>query len=174
MGFLFRKKIVEVHPHEVERKDWENVLDAVFRKTIAKTVNGIAIICNTSRQNPGDGVGKVQNELVFHIKEKRADEVRSSLKKIDSLRFEKIFENYLQLSHKGMDFYRVKHILSKEIMVYPLIQGGEKMASSAFQDLSGTINAKKGLLVFDYPIPENKTQQILQDINDILHKPEIH
>ena len=95
MGLLFRRKILEVHPHEVERKDWENVLDDVFRKTVAKMLNGIAIICNTTRQHPGDGVGIVQNELTFHIKDKRADEVRSSLRKIDLLHFENIFENYL-------------------------------------------------------------------------------
>ncbi len=173
MGLLFRRKIIEVHPHEVERKDWENVLDDVFRKTVAKMLNGIAIICNTTRQHPGDGVGIVQNELTFHIKDKRADEVRSSLRKIDLLHFENIFENYLSGSHKGLDFYRVKHILSKEIMVYPLIQQGEQMTSSAFQHISGTIDAKKGLIVFDFPIPENKTQKILTEINNIMQKPVI-
>jgi len=173
MGLLFRKKIIEVHPHEVERKDWENVLDAVFRKTVAKMLNGIAVISNTTRQHPGDGVGMVQNELIFHIKDKRAEEVRTPLKKIDLVHFDNIFENYLSGSHKGLDFYRVKHILPKEIMVYPLIQQGEQMTSSAFQHISGTIDAKKGLIVFDFPMPVSKTQQILQEINKIMQKPEI-
>ena len=79
---LFKKRSTEIHLHEVSRKDWENVLDALFRNTISNSVKGIGIICNTSREHPGDGEGVVQEELIYHIKEKRADEVRTKLKKM--------------------------------------------------------------------------------------------
>ena len=81
---LFKKKSIEIHLHEVLRKDWENVLDALFRNTIVNSVKGIGIICNTSREHPGAGEGIVQEELIYHIKQKRADEVKTKLKKIDS------------------------------------------------------------------------------------------
>ena len=154
---LFKKRSTEIHLHEVSRKDWENVLDALFRNTIANSVKGIGIICNTSREHPSDGEGVVQEELIYHIKEKRADEVRTKLKKIDFDHFKKIVGNYSEGNQKGLDFYRIKNILTKEIMVYPLIQRDEKF----------------GLLVFDYPIEDEKTNKILNVINGVLKNPEI-
>ena len=154
---LFKKKSIEIHLHEVLRKDWENVLDALFRNTIANSVHGIGIICNTSREHTGDGEGIVQEELIYHIKKKRADEVRTQLKKIDFVHFKKIIENYSEGSQKGLDFYRIKNILNNEIMVYPLMQRDEKY----------------GLLVFDYPIDDEKTSKILSVINGVLKNPEI-
>ena len=154
---LFKKKSIEIHLHEVLRKDWENVLDALFRNTIANSVKGIGIICNTSREHPSDGEGTVQEELIYHIKQKRADEVRSQLKKIDFDHFKKIFENYSEGNQKGLDFYRIKNILTDEIMVYPLMQRYEKY----------------GLLIFDYPIGDEKTNKILNVINGVLKNPEI-
>ena len=154
---LFKKRSIEIHLHEVTRKDWENVLDALFRNTIANSVRGIGIICNTTREHPDDGEGVVQEELIYHIKEKRADEVRTKLKKIDFDHFKKIIENYTEGNQKGLDFYRIKNILTKEIMVYPLIQRDEKY----------------GLLVFDYPIEDEKTNKIVKIINGVLKNPEI-
>ena len=154
---LFKKNPIEIHLHEVLRKDWENVLDALFRNTIANSVKGIGIICNTSRQHPSDGEGIVKEELIYHIKQKRADEVRTKLKKIDFNHFKKIFENYSEGNQKGLDFYRIKNILTNEIMVYLLMQRDEKY----------------GLLVFDYPIEDEKTNKILKVINGILKNPEI-
>mgnify|MGYP007000231107 len=46
MGLFFKKKIIGEHPHEVNRKDWENVLDALFRNMIANNAKGVAVICN--------------------------------------------------------------------------------------------------------------------------------
>ena len=154
---LFKKKSIEIHLHEVLRIDWENVLDALYRNTIANSVKGIGIICNTSREHPGDGEGFVQDELIYHIKQKRADEVRTKLKKIDFDHFKKIIGNYTEGTQKGLDFYRIKNILTKEIMVYPLIQRDEKY----------------GLLVFDYPIEDEKTNKIIKVINGVLKNPEI-
>jgi len=154
---LFKNKSTEVHLHEVSRKDWENVLDALFRNTIANSVKGIGIICNTCREHPDDGEGLVQEELIYHIKQKRADEVRTHLKKIDFDHFKKIFENYSEGNQKGLDFYRIKNILAHEIMVYPLIQSDKKF----------------GLLIFDYPIEDEKTNKILKVINGVLKNPEI-
>ena len=154
---LFKKRSIEIHLHEVSRKDWENVLDALFRNTIANSVKGIGIICNTIREHPDDGEGVVQKELIYHIKEKRADEVRTKLKKIDFDHFKKIIENYTEGNQKGLDFYRIKNILTKEIMVYPLIQRDEKY----------------GLLVFDYPIEDEKANKIIKVINGVLKNPEI-
>ena len=154
---LFKKRSIEIHLHEVSRKDWENVLDALFRNTIANSVKGIGIICNTIREHPDDGEGVVQKELIYHIKEKRADEVRTKLKKIDFDHFKKIIQNYSEGSQKGLDFYRIKNILTKEIMVYPLIQRDEKY----------------GLLVFDYPIEDEKANKIIKVINGVLKNPEI-
>ena len=154
---LFKKRSIEIHLHEVSRKDWENVLDALFRNTIANSVKGIGIICNTSRENPGDGEGIVQEELIYHIKQKRNDEVKTKLKKIDFDHFKKIFENYTEGNQKGLDFYRIKNILTNEIMVYLLMQRNEKY----------------GLLVFDYPIEDEKTNKILKVINGILKNQEI-
>ena len=150
MGFFLKNKIFDSHPHEVMRKDWENVLDDLFRKIIASTVKGIAIICNTSRQNNDDAEGSIQKELIYHIKQKRADEVRIPLKKLNSDQFEKIFKNYFEGTQKGQDFYRIKNVLSTEIMVYPLLQG----------------KTKKGLLVFDYPISESNSIKVLRTIKD--------
>ena len=154
---LFKKKSVEIHLHEVLRKDWENVLDALFRNIIASSVKGIGIICNTSREHPGDGEGIVQKELIYHIKQKRVDETRTLLKKIVFDLFKIIFENYSDGNQKGLDFYRIKNILTYEIMVYPLMQRDEKY----------------GLLVFDYPIEDQKTNKILNIINGVLKNPEI-
>ena len=154
MVFFLKNKIFDNHPHEVIRKDWENVLEDLFRNIIANSVKGIAIICNTSRQNDGDSEGVIQDELIYHIKQKRADEVRIPLKKLNSDQFEKIFKNFFEGTQKGQDFYRIKNILSKEIMVYPLMQG----------------EVKKGLLVFDYPISESNSVNILKTIKNILKK----
>ena len=154
---LFKKKSTEIHLHEVLRKDWENVLDALFRNTIANSVNGIGIICNTSREHSADGEGIVQQELIYHIKQKRADEVRIKLKKIDSDHFKKIFANFSEGKQKGLDFYRIKNILINEIMVYPLLQRNEKY----------------GLLIFDYPIDAEITNKMLKIINGVLKNPEI-
>jgi len=154
---LFKKKSIEIHLHEVLRIDWENVLDALFRSTIANSVKGIGIICNTSREHHGDGEGVVQDELIYHIKHKCTDEVKTKLKKIDFDHFKKIFENYKEGNQKGLDFYRIKNILTNEIMVYPLMQRDKKY----------------GLLVFNYPIEDEKTNKILKVINGILKNPEI-
>ena len=150
--FFFKNKIFDNHPHEVMRKDWENVLDDIFRNIIANSVKGIAIICNTSRQNEEDNEGSVQKELIYHIKQKRADEVSMPIKKLNSDQFSKIFKSYFEGSQKGQDFYRIKNILSTEIMVYPLIQG----------------KIKKGLLVFDYPISESNSVNILKTIKNLI------
>ena len=99
----------------------------------------------------------VQEELIYHIKEKRADEVRTQLKKIDFDHFKKIFENFTEGNQKGLDFYRIKNILKHEIMVYPLMQK----------------DAKYALLIFDYPMEEEKTNKILKVINGVLNNPEI-
>ncbi|MBS1255785.1 MAG: hypothetical protein MAG581_01594 [Deltaproteobacteria bacterium] len=154
---FFKKKLIEIHQHEVERKDWENVLEALFRNTIVNSVKGIGIICNTCRKHPGDGEGFVQEELIYHIKQNRADEVRSGLKKIDKEHFKNIFKNYSEGNQKGLDFYRIKNILANEIIVYPLLQG----------------ETKYGLLVFDYPIDEQKTSKVIKVINGVLKNPEI-
>ena len=69
MGFFTKKIVFDSHPHEVTRKDWENVLDDLFRNIIANSVKGIAIICNTSRQNPEDSQGVIQQEVIYHIKQ---------------------------------------------------------------------------------------------------------
>jgi hypothetical protein len=157
MGLFFKHKEKGHHPHDVLRKDWENVLEALFKYTIANYAKGIAVICNTSRQNPADVAGSVQEEMIYHIRKKRDDEVRAHLKKIDVTHFENIFKNYYESKQKGLDFYRIKSILAKEIMVYPLTQGEDK----------------KALLVYDYPIAESNTQHIIQVIGDVLHNPEV-
>ena len=157
MGFFFKKNITGKYPHDVLRKDWENVIDALFRNTIANYAKGIAVICNTSRKDPADRLGSIQDELVYHIRSQRVDEVRSLLKKIDSAHFEKIFKNYLDSSQKRLDFYRIKNILAKEIIVYPLVQG----------------EVKKGLLVFDHPISDSNSVHIMQVIKDVLNNPEV-
>ena len=154
---IFKKKSTEINLHEVLRKDWDNVLDALFRNLIANSVNGIGIICNTSREHPSDGEGLVQEELIYHIKQKRADEVRTQLKNIDFDHFKKIFENFSDGEQKGLDFYRIKNILINEIMVYPLVQRNEKY----------------GLLIFDYPIEVEKTNKMVKIINGVLKNPEI-
>jgi len=84
MGMFFKKKIIGQYPHEVLRKDWENVMEALFRNTIANYAKGVGIICNTNRQDPADGAGTVQQELVYHIRKQRIDEVRKGLKKLDN------------------------------------------------------------------------------------------
>jgi hypothetical protein len=65
MGLFFKHKITGQYPHEVQRKDWENVMDALFRNTIANNAKGVAVICNTTRQDPADGEGTVQKELAY-------------------------------------------------------------------------------------------------------------
>jgi len=157
MGMFFKKKIIGQYPHEVLRKDWENVMDALFRNTIANNAKGVAIICNTNRQDPTDGAGTVQQELVYHIRKQRIDEVRKGLKKLDTAHFENIFKNYFDSSQKSLDFYRIKNILAKEIIVYPLVHGEDK----------------KGLLVFDHPISDSNSVHLMQVIKDVLNNPEV-
>ena len=157
MGFFFKKNITGQYPHKVLRKDWENVVDALFRNTIANYAKGVAVICNTSRKDSTDGAGSVLDELVYHIRPQRVEEVRSLLKKIDSAHFENIFKNYLDSSQKSLDFYRIKNILAKEIIVYPLVHGEDK----------------KGLLVFDHPISDSNSVHIMQVIKDVLNNPEV-
>ena len=158
MGLFFKKKIIGEHPHEVSRKDWENVMDALFRNMIANNAKGIAVICNTNRENQDDGAGIIQGELIYRIKAQRVDEVREGLKKIDMFHFENVFKTYFDSEHeKGLDFYRMKNILDKEIIVYPLVQG----------------KYKKGLLVFEYPIADSNMTHIMQVIKDVLNNPEV-
>ena len=158
MGFFFKKKIIGEHPHDVHRKDWENVLDALFRNMIANNAKGVAVICNTDRQNKDDGYGVVQEELVYRIKSKRVDEVREDLKKIDMAHFENVFKTFFEGEReKGQDFYRMKNILKVEIMAYPLVQGEDK----------------KGLLVFEYPIADSNMIHIMQVIKGVLNNPEV-
>ena len=156
-GIVFQKKITGQYPHDVLRKDWENVIDALFRNTIANYAKGVAVICNTYRKDPADGSGAVQKELVYHIRSQRVDEVRSFLRKIDTAYFENIFKNFLDSSQKRLDFYRIKNILAKEIIVYPLVHGEDK----------------KGLLVFDHPISDSNSVHIMQVIKDVLNNPEV-
>ena len=157
MGLFFKKNIIGQYPHDVLRKDWENVMDALFRNTIANNAKGVAVICNTTRQDPADGEGTVQKELAYHIRPQRIDEVRESLKKIDTAHFDKIFKNYFDSSQKSLDFYRIKNILDKDIMVYPLVHGEDK----------------KGLLVFNYPISDSNSVHTMQVIKDVLNNPEV-
>ena len=158
MGFFFKKKIIGEHPHEVSRKDWENVMDALFRNMIANNAKGVAVISNTNRENQDDGAGIIQGELIYRIKAQRVDEVREGLKKIDMFHFENVFKTYFDSEHeKGLDFYRMKNILDKEIIVYPLVQG----------------KYKKGLLVFEYPIADSNMTHIMQVIKDVLNNPEV-
>ena len=91
------------------------------------------------------------------LSQKQVDEVRTQLKKIDFDHFKKIFENFSEGNQKGLDFYRIKNILTDEIMGYPLMQRDEKY----------------GLLIFDYPIGDEKTNKILNVINGVLKNPEI-
>ena len=157
MGFLFKKNITSQYPHKVLRKDWENVIEGLFRNTIANYAKGVAVICNTNRKDPSDGLGLVQQELIYHIRLQRVEEVRVLLKKIDTAHFENIFKNYFDSSQKHLDFYRIKNILVKEIMVYPLVHGEDK----------------KGLLVFDHPISDSKSVHIMKVIKDVLNNPEV-
>jgi hypothetical protein len=157
MGLFFKKNITGQYPHDVLRKDWENVMDALFRNTIANYAKGVAVICNTSRKDSADGSGAVQDELVYHIRPQRVEAVRALLKKIDTAHFEKFFKYYLDSSQKRLDFYRIKNILAKEIIVYPLVHGEDK----------------KGLLVFDHPISDSNSVHIMQVIKDVLNNPEV-
>ena len=154
---FFKKKIIGQYPHEVLRKDWENVMDALFRNVIANNPKGAAVICNTERQNQEDGVGAVHPGLVYRIKAQRVDEIREDLKKIDTAHFENIFKTYFDSSQKSLDFYRMKNILQEEVIVYPLVQG----------------EYKKGLLVYDYPIADHNVINIMQVIKDVLNNPEV-
>ena len=157
MGLFFKKNITGQYPHDVLRKDWENVMDALFRNTIANYVKGVAVICNTSRKDSADGSGAVQDELVYHIRPQRVEAVRVLLKKIDTAQFENFFKNYLDSSQKRLDFYRIKNILAKEIIVYPLVHGEDK----------------KGLLVFDHPISDSNSVHIMKVIKDVLNNTEV-
>ena len=158
MGLFFKKKKEGEYPHEVLRKDWENVMDALFRNVIANNPKGAAVICNTERQNQEDGAGVVHPGLVYRIKAQRVDEIREDLKKIDRLRFENVFKTYFGSEHeKSLDFYRMKNILQEDVIVYPLVQG----------------EYKKGLLVYDYPIADHNVINIMQVIKDVLNNPEV-
>ena len=81
MGLFFKKKIIGEHPHEVFRKDWENVMDALFRNVIANNPKGAAVICNTERQNQEDGAGVVHTGLVYRIKAQSVDNKGKNRKK---------------------------------------------------------------------------------------------
>ena len=55
---------------EIKRKDWDVVLDQLYKRCIAPTARGIGIISNTSRENSGDVEGELQEELTYRVKER--------------------------------------------------------------------------------------------------------
>ena len=72
--------------HEIKRKDWEVVLDQLYKRCIAPTARGIGIISNTSRENSGDVEGELQEEITYRVKEREqgnlAYKMRRSIQKL--------------------------------------------------------------------------------------------
>ena len=90
--------------HEIKRKDWEVVLDQLYKRCIAPTARGIGIISNTSRENPGDVEGELQEELTYRIKEREQGNLAYKMRQFNTEAFYNFFKLRSQSKRKTRIF----------------------------------------------------------------------
>ena len=89
--------------HEIKRKDWEVVLDQLYKRCIAPTARGIGIISNTSRENSGDVEGELQEELTYRVKEREQGNLAYKMRQFNTEAFYNFFK--LRSQSKKEDSY---------------------------------------------------------------------
>ena len=141
--------------HEIKRKDWEVLLDQLYKRCIAPVARGIGVISNTSRENPGDVEGELQEELTYGIKQRDHGRVAYQMRQLNTDAFYHFFKLRAQGNKDSEDFYRLKKQLPFEVLVYPLTQG----------------LVKKGLLIFECPVEMMHLQKIIGIVLDEMKKP---
>ena len=65
--FGFSNSGFQEQTHTVDRKDWENVLDSLYRQAINGHKVGLALVSDTIRANPEDVKGTNPGELTFPL-----------------------------------------------------------------------------------------------------------
>ena len=109
--------------HEIKRKDWEVVLDQLYKRCIAPTARGIGIISNTSRENSGDVEGELQEELTYRIKAREQGNLAYKMRQFNTEAFYNFFKLRSQSKKEDQDFFRLKKQVPFEVLVFPLTQG---------------------------------------------------
>ena len=141
--------------HEIKRKDWEVVLDQLYKRCIAPTARGIGIISNTSRENSGDVEGELQEELTYRIKAREQGNLAYKMRQFNTEAFYNFFKLRSQSKKEDQDFFRLKKQVPFEVLVFPLTQG----------------LVKKGLLIFESPVESMHLQKIIRIVLDEMKKP---
>jgi len=154
--FGFGNSGFQQHTHTVARKDWENVLDSLYRQAINGHKVGLALVSNTMRANSEDVEGTNPGELTFRLKSSLPYEMHDKLRKFDSKHFHSILEAYNDTKAKN-DFYHLKSIgIGQEVLIFPVTQGLEK----------------KALLLFEYPAEQTILEKLLRQIEMELQRNE--
>jgi hypothetical protein len=155
--FGFSNSGFQEQTHTVARKDWENVLDSLYRQAINGHKVGLTLVSDTTRSNPEDVEGTNPGELTFRVKSSLPYKMHDKLRKFDSKHFHRIFEAYNDSKDKN-DFYHLKSIgIGQEVMIFPLAQGLEK----------------KALLILKFPVEQVILEKLLQQIKIELQRPEL-
>ena len=154
--FGFGQSGFQEHTHFVRRKDWENVLDSLYRQAINGHKVGLALVSDTIRANPEDVEGTNPGELTFRIKSSLTYGMHDKLRKFDSKHFHSIFEACNDSKAKN-DFYHLKSVgIGQEVLLFLLSQGLEK----------------KALLVFEFPMEPVILEKLLKQIKMELQRSE--
>ena len=111
--------------HRVTRVDWEVWLDEIYKKTIQGRAGAIVIVSNTQRSSPQDDVGRTCEGLVFRLKKNLEEQTHHQLKQFNYAQFIMIFES---LGQGGQDYYRSMSVLTREVILFPLVNEEEKKA----------------------------------------------
>ena len=141
--------------HEIKRKDWEVVLDQLYKRCIAPTARGIGTISNTSRENSGDVEGELQEELTYRIKEREQGNLAYKMRQFNTEAFYNFFKLRSQSKKEDQDFFRLKKQVPFEVLVFPVSQG----------------LVKKGLLIFESPMESMHLQKIIRIVLDEMKNP---
>ena len=141
--------------HEIKRKDWEVVLDQLYKRCIAPVARGIGVISNTSRENPSDIEGELQEELTYRIKQRDKGDLAFQMRQLNTEAFYQFFKIRAQGNKEKEDFFRLKKQLPFEVLVYPITKG----------------LVKKGLLIFESPVESMHLQKIIRIVLDEMNQP---
>ena len=106
--------------HEIKRKDWEVVLDQLYKRCIAPTARGIGIISNTSRENSGDVEGELQEELTYRVKEREQGNLAYKMRQFNTEAFYNFFKLRLSTpSRRAVNTKLLQILLEKNF--FPLL-----------------------------------------------------
>ena len=102
--------------HEIKRKDWEVVLDQLYKRCIAPIARGIGVISNTSRENQLDTEGELQEELTYRIKQRDQGNLAFQMRQLNTEAFYQFFKIRAKGDKDKEDFFRLKKLLSSKYL----------------------------------------------------------